>query len=93
MQLQSSLICVDKSGRVGIIADMAPGAAKFAVFDKDGNTAAPVDVPYEDLVQAKQDQIPASRRLPDAQAIELGYLSAPVAPAKAGAQPAPKSDQ
>lgn len=74
MKLQSSLICVDTAGRVGIIADMAPGTAKFAVFDADGNTAAPVDVPYEDLTQATQDQIPVSRRLPEAQAIELGYI-------------------
>lgn len=86
MQLQSSLICVDKAGRVGIIADMAPGGAKFAYFDKDGNTEAPVTVPYEDLTQATQAQIPASRRLPDAQAIELGYITA--APAKAQPQPA-----
>lgn len=76
MQLQTSLICVDKLGNVGIIADMAPGAAKFAYFDADGNTGTPVDVAYEDLTQATQDQIPPSRRLPDALAIEAGYLKA-----------------
>lgn len=86
---ESALICLDAAGRVGIVGDIQPGNIKFYPFDADGNTGAAENVEAESLTQAEQSQIPASRRLPDAQAMELGYLddpafdpAAPVAPVR-----------
>mgnify|MGYP001267668167 CR=1 FL=1 len=75
---ENSLICVDAAGHVGIVASIdGGGVAQFHRFDEHGNTAGPTPTPVADLVQADQAEIPEERRLPVAQAMELGYLDDP----------------
>lgn len=76
-EIENSLICVNRNGAVGIVAAITAGGAIFYPFDKNGGTEEGSLVAIGDLKQADASQIPASRMLPDAQLIELGYLDDP----------------
>ncbi len=73
--LDTSDICVDRRGNVGIIGGFGGGKVQFYAFDADGNTGAATECDLEDLTRAPLDEIPPNRRatLADVQWAELGH--------------------
>lgn len=72
-ELRNSLWCVDKAGKVGMIAEINGGVALFFHADRDGKLAEkPVSIPIEELTQAPRAQLPEIG-LTNEQLTEAGY--------------------
>ena len=91
--LDNSNICINKSGKVGIIASILASVAQFHIFDADGNTGEATATPVADLTLAPLESIPAARRavLTDGQWYELGHINSAPSPPR-HASPKPKDD-